>query len=119
MTLKDYILKYSDSAAGATSQGLSEAESRDIGRSLGAWLRSFTEWAEGNADLKKLAAENVEAKQVRHMVNFAWLSNRVKEYPAQLKDAEDILLQVNDAMMAEGEDETNLQCIHGDFWTGK
>lgn len=118
--MKDYILKYSpETDAYESLEGLSELESREIGKELGAWLKFFSQWSEGNIELKDLAAKNIEAKNVRHMLNFSWLANRVEEYPHQLYEVKDILKDVEQAMAAEGQDETQLRCIHGDFWTGK
>lgn len=114
-TLKQFILKF---YAGTTANSV-EAESRQLGKSLGSWLRGFAEWSASQPELRPIVAENIEAKQVRHMLNFLWLSERVKEYPAILDHAKNIFVEVENAANTEMEDESKLQIIHGDFWTGK
>lgn len=113
--MKNYTLKY---YAVPTSESL-KLESRQIGKSLGLWLKGFAHWSASHPELRPTAAENIEAKQVRHMLNFLWLSERVKEYPAILDDVKDIFAEVEQAAAAEAQDESKLQIIHGDFGTGK
>jgi len=64
-------------------------------------------------------AENRDAPQVRHMLNFLWMYERIKEYPAILGGVADILAQVEKAAREERQDEDKLSIVHGDFWTGK
>lgn len=113
-TLKDYIMKY---YAAPTSES-AEPEARQIGKSLGSWLRSLVRWGASHPELRAAAAENIEAQTFRHMLEFLWLGERVKEYPAILGCAKETFAEVEKAAAAEMRDETTLQVVHGDFWTG-
>ena len=53
------------------------------------------------------------------MLNFLWMYERIKEYPAILGGVADILAQVEKAAREERQDEDKLSIVHGDFWTGK
>lgn len=91
-----------------------------LGRALGAWLRGFHGWsATMPAGLRKMAAENKDLQQLKHLINFSWLLDRVAQFPAILGEAKDVFEKVSDMAAKELEDEDRLQVIHGDFWTGK
>lgn len=115
ISLKDYILKYYN----GPSSGTPESAARQMGTSLGSWLKSFTQWSASQAQLQAAAAENVEAQGFRHMLEFGWLAERVSQYPAVLGDAKDVFAEVEKAATAEIQDGSRLQVVHGDFWTGK
>ncbi|KAI1036556.1 hypothetical protein LB503_003382 [Fusarium chuoi] len=82
------------------------------------WLRDFVKWSVQQVKHRDLVAQNEFGQAVRHMVNYAWLHERIKEYPNILNDVKEILVQVEQMAAAEKDDTDKLQIIHGDFWTG-
>ncbi len=117
ITLKDYILKYYP-ADGPESPSL-ESEARQIGKSIGAWLKGFTEWSASHDDLAELAANNEIGRFFRHHVSFGWLKDRVEGHPDVLGEAKEIFEAVEKSVAAEKDDPTRTQAIHSDFWPGK
>ncbi|KAI0603223.1 hypothetical protein F4775DRAFT_532584 [Biscogniauxia sp. FL1348] len=90
-----------------------------LGKALGTWLRSFHGWAITQPELRERFAGNADIKQLKHMINFSWLLDRVAQFPSVLEDARGIFEEVKNMAAAELEAESQLQLIHGDFWTGK
>lgn len=70
-------------------------------------------------ELRHTVAKNQEMQQLKHMINFEWLLQRVEQYPAILEEAKATFEEVKRMAAAELEDENGIQVIHGDFWTGK
>lgn len=64
-------------------------------------------------------AQNDFAQDIKHMVNFSWLHERIKDFPDILDPVKDILGQVEQMAAAERKEVSKHQIIHGDFWTGK
>ncbi|KAI1631080.1 kinase-like domain-containing protein [Biscogniauxia mediterranea] len=89
-----------------------------LGKALGTWLRNFHDWAATQPELRDRFASNHEVKQLKHMINFSWLLDRITMFPSVLGDARDIFEEVKNMATAELEAESQLQPIHGDFWTG-
>lgn len=56
---------------------------------------------------------------IKLMINYQMLLGMVDQYPSILGDVKDVLQEVHDAAASELQDESSLQPIHGDFWTGK
>jgi hypothetical protein len=113
-TMKNYVLRHFDSVSP------NDPAPRQLGKSLGLWLRNFTEWsARHAAELRPLVIVNEEGKNVRHWVNFLWLAESVKNYPEILGEAKDVFAEVEKAVAEEGRDDSKIQCIHADFWPGK
>ncbi|KAM5354653.1 hypothetical protein ACJ41O_001300 [Fusarium nematophilum] len=112
--LKEYVLRYYSSP---TPESL-QPQCRQLGEALGRWLKGFVEWSAQQVDHRRLVAENTFAQDVKHMVNFSWLNDRIKDFPAVLDGVKDILEQVEQMAAAERQDDGNYQIIHGDFWTG-
>ena len=117
MTLLDYVLKYH--AAGSATNSWGPEAARKIGKTLGLWLKGFTQWAASHAELHAEAAKNAQGQFFRHLVTFTWLKDRVEQYPTILGDAREVFVEVEQAVTAELKDPSKLQLIHGDFWTGK
>ncbi|KAI0841746.1 kinase-like domain-containing protein [Hypoxylon sp. FL0890] len=112
--LKTYALKtYAESNSETTKH-----QCLQLGKALGRWLRGFHDWAAQQASLRTVVAGNKELQQLKHFINFSWLLDRVKQFPSILSDAEGIFNEVKDMATAELEDESKLQVIHGDFWSG-
>jgi hypothetical protein len=113
--LKNYILQHYPAP---TPESL-RAQCQQLGKAIGRWLKSFTEWNSQQPDLRRIATENKDVQQIKHMLNYLWLYDRIKEYPAILEDVKDVLEQVEKAVDAERQNDSKLHFIHGDFWTGK
>ncbi len=90
-----------------------------LGKALGRWLRNFHAWSAQQPGLRQTVAQNKEMQQLKQMINFGWLLQRVEHHPAVLEKAKATFEKVRDMAAAELEDEDRLQVIHGDFWTGK
>ncbi|KAI0554921.1 kinase-like domain-containing protein [Xylaria curta] len=89
-----------------------------LGRALGKWLRDFHDWSATQAELRKTVAGNTDIQQLKHFINYSWLLDRAWQFPAILSGAIDVFEKVKDMAAKELEDESRLQVIHGDFWTG-
>lgn len=117
MTLLDYVLKYH--AAGPVTNPSDAEAARKIGKTLGSWLKGFTQWAASHAELHTEAEKTGQGQFFRHLVTFTWLKDRVEQYPAILGDAREVFAKVEEAVTDELKVPSKLQLIHGDFWTGK
>lgn len=115
LNLKEYVLKHCSSP---TPDSL-EPQFRQLGVALGRWLREFHNWATDQAPLRQNVMANKEMQQMKHMINFQWLLDRVDQFPTVLGGAESIFSEVKDMALAELEGAEALQIVHGDFWTGK
>ena len=114
-TLKEYALKY---YATPTPESL-KPEAYQVGKSVGLWLNGFTQWSAGHPELRPTAAKNMEAFGFRFWLEFGMLADRVDQYPDVLGDVKDVFAEVTKMADAESKDESKLQIVHGDFWTGK
>ncbi|KAG5806447.1 hypothetical protein H9Q74_008572 [Fusarium xylarioides] len=112
--LKDYAIQN----YGSPTPDSLKPQCQELGKAVGKWLRDFVRWSAQQVKHRDLVAQNEFGQAVRHMVNYAWLHERIKEYPSILKDAKDILAKVEQMAVAERDDPDKLQIIHGDFWTG-
>ncbi|KAI1457119.1 kinase-like domain-containing protein [Annulohypoxylon moriforme] len=112
--LKNYALK---TYANANSE-ITKHQALQLGKALGRWLRAFHNWASQQGELRAVVVKNEELKQLKHFINFSWLLDRVKQFPSILGDAEGIFNEVKEMAAAEMNDESQLQVIHGDFWSG-
>jgi hypothetical protein len=113
-TLKDFIPKYFGHATTPK-----ESDAREIGKTVGSWLKWFHQLTANDAEMHAIAEKNELGRFFRHMVTFTWLKDRVEQYPSVLSDAKEIFQQVEQAVTTELSDTSKLQAIHGDFWTGK
>lgn len=92
-----------------------------IGKGLGLWLRSFHAWASDPAQ-SKLQSQiklNEPMQALKNSINYANLVSRINKFPTILEDAREVFEAVKKDSEAELTDESQLQIIHGDFWTGK
>ncbi|KAI1412863.1 kinase-like domain-containing protein [Hypoxylon sp. FL1857] len=112
--LKTYALK---TYAGSDSE-TTKHQCLQLGKALGRWLRGFHDWASQQASLRTVVAGNKELQQLKHFINFSWLLDRVKQFPSILSEAEGVFEEVKNMAAAELNDESKLQVIHGDFWSG-
>ncbi|KAI0881882.1 kinase-like domain-containing protein [Annulohypoxylon maeteangense] len=112
--LKTYALEtYANSNSEATKH-----QALQLGKALGRWLRTFHDWAAQQGELRSMVAKNKELQQLKHIINFSWLFDKIKQFPSILAEAEAVFTKVKDMATAELSDESQLQVIHGDFWSG-
>ncbi|KAI1267329.1 kinase-like domain-containing protein [Xylariaceae sp. FL1019] len=100
------------------TQASARSECHQLGRALGRWLHDFHCRSATQSKLRHALAGNTEMQQLKHMINFSWLQERVAQFPAVLTEAKNIFAKVKDMATKELEDGSRLQPIHGDFWTG-
>ncbi|KAI0013970.1 kinase-like domain-containing protein [Xylariaceae sp. FL0662B] len=89
-----------------------------LGVTLGRWLRSFHDWAGQQPVLRKIVAANKEMQELKLMINFSMLIGQIKQSSHILGDAQRVLEEVASMATFELDNESQLQVIHGDFWTG-
>ncbi|KAI1331077.1 kinase-like domain-containing protein [Xylariaceae sp. FL0255] len=112
--LKTYVLK----TYPADTPDTARLECLQLGRALGEWLRSFHTWTAEQPTLREVVAGNKEMQQLKHLINFSWLQDRIGQFPAILSEAKDVFEKVKAMAAQELQDEEQMQVIHGDFWTG-
>ncbi|KAL5052127.1 hypothetical protein BDW71DRAFT_202258 [Aspergillus fruticulosus] len=108
------------------SERISKEWTLSIGRTLGAWLRSFHVWSAhpAQADLAKQLAENTVMRDLKFSINYDSLVSMIDAYPDILGDSHtrSVFKKVRDAAAAELEDtytqDATIGPIHGDFWSG-
>ncbi|OTA81773.1 hypothetical protein M434DRAFT_401239 [Hypoxylon sp. CO27-5] len=114
LDLKTYALK---TYAGSNSE-TTKHQCLQLGKALGRWLRGFHNWAAQQASLRTIVAGNKELQLLKHIINFTWLLDRIKQFPSILGDSEGVFQEIKNMAAAELNDESKLQVIHGDFWSG-
>ena len=114
--LKSYALKYYPPHTTINLKG----QCLGIGRGLGSWLRQFHEWAvqPAQASLHGTAAANHELQKLKHATYYQSLMMLVPRFTGVLSEAEATFAKVKEMADAELE-KSDLQVVHGDFWTGK
>ncbi|KAL1880496.1 hypothetical protein VTK73DRAFT_5883 [Phialemonium thermophilum] len=92
----------------------------DLGKGIGLWLRRFHDWAkdEAQSKLQHKIKQNVPMQQLKNQINYSRLLAQVDSFPEILGEAKQAFEAVKKASEAELTDESKLQIIHGDFWTG-
>ncbi|XXG96556.1 Cytoplasmic tRNA 2-thiolation protein 2 [Hypoxylon texense] len=113
--LKTYALQ---TYANSNAEEATKQQCLQLGKTLGRWLRGFHEWAGQRDELRRVVADNDGMQQIKHMINFDTLLERIEQFPSILGDAEDAFTKVRDMDSEEWDVEDELQVIHGDFWTG-
>lgn len=111
INLKSYVLKHLTSVTPDSSQ----PQFYQLGRALGLWLKNFHQIIMQDKEVLRAATSTDFGSQVKHMVNFTWLFDRIKSYPEILGDVKDIFEQVEKVAATESKNQIN----HGDFWIGK
>ncbi|KAI8663858.1 APH domain-containing protein [Fusarium keratoplasticum] len=114
INLKDYVLQHYN----APTPKSFEPQCRHLGKALGKWLRGFIDWTTRQVKHRHVVAQSDLGQEIKHMVNFLWLYERIKDFPDILDPVKDILGQVEQMAAAETKEVSKHQIIHGDFWTG-
>ena len=98
---------------------------QQVGKALGRWLRSLhgestqQQQQQQQKGLRLGLDQCRDLQQLKHMINFEWLLQRVEQFPAILGDAKPIFEKVKGMAIKELEQGNLHRVIHGDFWTGK
>jgi hypothetical protein len=117
--LKTYALK----KFGAPSAPELREQCVELGAALGGWLRQLHDWNSGPDEVAQELREtvtrwSVETRELKHLINFGWLLERVGEYPDILGESREMFEKIGDMAKREMEGD-GLVVLHGDFWTGK
>ena len=108
---KSYVLKHYPAPTPPTSK----PECFELGKALGKWLKNFHETIMQQPQVLEAVSQTDFASQVRHMINYTWLFERLKTYPNILEEAKEVFEQAENSAATESKSQIN----HGDFWTGK
>lgn len=124
--LKAYALEHwsasPSSLAAESTDAPQQAQAKQLGRSLGRWLRVFHNHSfelHPHDEMREAVAANSTMQELKHTINFQWLLDRVAQFPDILTEAVPVFEEVKEMAAAEMRDTGHLQVIHGDFWTGK
>ncbi|KAF6822940.1 hypothetical protein CPLU01_11693 [Colletotrichum plurivorum] len=116
--MKQYFLKHFS----GDPTPVQHTQARELGRAVGRWYAGFIAWSSARGRDDKhyaVVAQSAFGQEIKHMVNFAWLKDRVEEFPGVLGGIADVLAEVEQMHVRERRDEDGrYQIIHGDFWTG-
>jgi thiamine kinase-like enzyme len=64
--------------------------------------------------------KNKEMQDLKHMINYDWLLERIDQFPKVLGEARDVFVKVKEQAMEELKANPKaLVPIHGDLWPGK
>jgi hypothetical protein len=99
---------------------LTEPQCARLGYALGAWTRSFHQWATDpeRAALNKSLEAFPVMKSLKYAVYYDKLVANTEKYPEILQECRGLFEDVaRDAR--ETFDRRDSSLIHGDFWTGK
>ncbi|KAK7953591.1 hypothetical protein PG996_014483 [Apiospora saccharicola] len=120
--LKAYALEHwSASPAAELTDVRQQAQAKQLGLSLGQWLRAFHDYSSElhrRDEMRSAVAANGVMQGLKHTINFQWLLDRVAQFPDILTETVPVFEEVKEMAAAELRDENRLQVIHGDFWTG-
>ncbi|KAK0710694.1 kinase-like domain-containing protein [Lasiosphaeris hirsuta] len=114
--LKNYVPKHYE----PNTPPSKKAECLGAGEGLGRWLKDFHDWAvePEQTGLREGAAANAALQKLKHATYYQYLLQFVDKFPAILSDSRPLFEQVKAMADAELGDDTKLQTVHGDFWTG-
>ncbi|KAK7935393.1 kinase-like domain-containing protein [Apiospora marii] len=123
--LKAYALEHwsapPSSPAAESPDVQQQAQARQLGRSLGRWLRAFHDNSSElhpRDEMREAVAANGVMQGLKYTINFQWLLDRAAQFPDILTEAVPVFEEVKEMAAAEIRDTGRLQVIHGDFWTG-
>jgi hypothetical protein len=114
MNLKEYILQNFPSP---TPESL-RLQCHQLGKALAQYITGFNRITDQNLYAKLM--KNKEMQDLKHMINYDWLLERIDQFPTILEEAREVFVKVKgqalDELKANPED---LAPIHGDLWPGK
>ena len=109
--LKSYVLKQ---YASPTPE-LMRPQCFALGAAIGKWLRHFHDTIMQESKVLEAVKKTEFTQQVKQMINYNWLFERMKTYPDILAGAKDTFEMVSEQNATESKPYVN----HGDFWPGK
>ncbi|KAK4448769.1 kinase-like domain-containing protein [Podospora aff. communis PSN243] len=112
--LKSYALKHFEPHTSLTKK----VQCVELGRALGRWLRHFHEWAGRSSEFRRNAAENTALQRLKHSTYYDYLVQMVDKFPDVLSKERGVFESVKVMSEREIEDDSVLQPVHADFWTG-
>ncbi|KAK3322631.1 kinase-like domain-containing protein [Apodospora peruviana] len=125
--LKNYALKYYEPHTNPSKKPQCLA----LGHSLGIWLKTFHDWtavwaakerfpstARSRPSIHTIAFQNKILQMLKHKTYYDSLLKLVDTFPAILPQARQVFEQVKSMADQELADDSTLQAVHGDFWTG-
>ena len=100
----------------------SPAQLQSLGRTIGAWLGSFHDWATSDApsarDLRLRVAKNTAMKELKWTINMGRYHRAPDEFPMLKWEPKAVYEDIERDIRARVFDERQT-VIHGDFWPGK
>jgi hypothetical protein len=89
-----------------------------LGKALAQYIPGFN--SKTDRKLYQELKRNKEMQDLKHMINYDWLIQRIDQFPAILEEAREVFIKVKEQALEElkGSPE-DLAPIHGDFWPGK
>ncbi|KAH6672005.1 kinase-like domain-containing protein [Halenospora varia] len=112
--LKTYLLK---SLASPTLPFFQPA-CHELGKSLSLYITELYQVVESIPDLHKELKGNIQMQDLKHMINYDWLLERVIQFPEILAEAKEVFVKVKEQALVELKSPKDLKYIHGDFWPG-
>ncbi|KAJ5579852.1 uncharacterized protein N7459_005837 [Penicillium hispanicum] len=92
-----------------------------LGKCLAEYITAFHRFAmeENQKPLYETLKQHQAMQDLKHMINYDWLLQRIEQWPHILEEARGIFQEVKTEALKELEGKsTSLVPIHGDFWTG-
>ncbi|KAJ5624873.1 hypothetical protein N7510_001182 [Penicillium lagena] len=118
INLKQYSLK---NFLSPTAESL-RSKCHWLGKALAQYITAFHNGVPQGLKERKFLATlqlNQDMQNLKHMINYDWLLQRIEDFPHILNGARDIFVQVKEMAQKELENSSpRLVPIHGDFWTG-
>lgn len=113
INLKTYILENFASPTPASLQ----PQCHQLGKALAQYITGFSR--RKNPTLLEELKKNSEMQDLKHMINFDWLLERVDNFPDILGSAKDVFVEVKQQALDDLKAPENLGPIHGDLHPGK
>ncbi|KAL4885876.1 kinase-like domain-containing protein [Aspergillus karnatakaensis] len=106
------------------AQNISEEWTKSIGRTLGAWLRSFHFWIADakQSDVAAMLGSNTDMQDLKFTINYDSLLKVIDGFPDILEKSREIFEFVRELAKKELEEELDQEFgfggLHGDLWSG-
>jgi hypothetical protein len=114
INLKEYILQNFTSP---TPEAL-RPQCHHLGKVLAQYITGFNRMTDPKLYTK--LRKNKEMQDLKHMINYDWLLERIDQFPKVLGEARDVFVKVKEQAMEELKANPKaLVPIHGDLWPGK
>jgi hypothetical protein len=95
-----------------------QPQCHQLGKVLAQYITGFNRMTDPK--LYAMLMKNKEMQDLKHMINYDWLIERIDQFPVVLEEAREIFVKVKEQALEElkAKSET-LAPIHGDLWPGK